>query len=290
MDNVIESVSIIPKQLYSLKNNKGNIPRKLIENIIINNKYATTIRVSEFVYTSRSYRLTSMQKYIYHLYINRTNRIFGRRSKISMEFYHMSDMRKKFDIMQNSESPVVFFPDKHTLCIISSPKIDGFIGMRLVEGDSTACCVEITFVGKNAKKYMCNIKTIMTGDKEDPSKQKTFIDASRPSKRATGNETVFYTVTIQLKNISDIIMHESGKNIIIDNIRRFTISASMYSQYSIHRRIGFLLYGKPGTGKSSLIATIIRELMQKIKDFDNSQDDSNRLYIYIYVRCSFNSS
>lgn len=199
MNNVTESVSIIPKRLYSLKNNKGNIPRKLIENIIVNNKYATTIRVSELVYTSRSYRLTSIEKYIYHLYINRTNRIFGRRSKISMEFYHMSDMRKKFDIMQNSESPVVFFPDKHTLCTISSPKIDGFIGMRLVEGDSTACCVEITFVGKNAKKYMCNIKTIMTGDKEDPSKQKTFIDASRPSKRATGNETVFYTVTIQLK-------------------------------------------------------------------------------------------
>lgn len=150
MDNVIESVSIIPKQLYSLKNNKGNIPRKLIENIIINNKYATTIRVSEFVYTSRSYRLTSMQKYIYHLYINRTNRIFGRRSKISMEFYHMSDMCKKFHIIQNSESPVVFFPDKHTLCIIPSPKIGGFIGTKLVEGDSTACCVEITFVGKNA--------------------------------------------------------------------------------------------------------------------------------------------
>lgn len=284
MNNTTENTSITPNRLYSLKNNKCSIPRKLIENIIINNKYSTTIRVYGINYDLKSYRRTSIQMYIHYLYINRVNRIFGRRSKVSMDTYDRSFKCKKFDIMQNRESPVIFFPDKHTLCIILSSKLDGFIGMRTPDSDSTSCCVEITFVGENAKKYMRNIKTIMVGDKEDSGKQKSFIEAFRPFKRVTDDVTKFNTVTIHLKNISDIIMHESSKNIIIDNIKKFTTSASIYNQYSIHRRIGFLLYGKPGTGKSSLIAAIIRELIQEVRDFNNLQnEDDNSYRVYTYT-------
>lgn len=226
MDNItITDIPTILNQLYSSKSTKNSITRKLIENIVINNKYAATMQISERAYNDRVYRGKSLRLYISHLYINRENRIVGRRNKIILSSFKSRQRSCNFELLSRNDSPIYFFPDKHTLCIIVIP-LTCFVS-RVSETSSMpeTACIEITFVGKNAKTYIRNIKTMLDERKDEDAQN--YIRIRRAVKDNRGDFNMIST-SIKQKSMNDVIIHDYNRGTILSNLNKFTVSSTIY--------------------------------------------------------------
>ena len=74
----------------------------------------------------------------------------------------------------------------------------------------------------------------------------------------------------KVKPIEDIIINDECINKITSAIDQFINDRDVYEKYGIPYRLGILLYGEPGTGKSTLIYSLALKYHRIIKYVDRS--------------------
>lgn len=91
------------------------------------------------------------------------------------------------------------------------------------------------------------------------------------------------TNTREKRPLNTIYIKNNEQYNILNDLKKFTTSKDFYIQNNIPYKRNYLLYGKPGTGKTSLIFSLASEMNYDIKIIDlSSFNDLNSLLYQIY--------
>ena len=129
--------------------------------------------------------------------------------------------------------------------------------------------ISITKLGRS-KKLFEELTNDINLKNEDNSKIKLFKMADYWN----------YLKDIRKRNLNSVFIENNKKELIINNIKKFINSEAWYIKNGIPYQYGVLLYGKPGTGKTSLIKAIASEFNYKIYYLPPSQ--------LMYIERAFN--
>lgn len=115
-----------------------------------------------------------------------------------------------------------------------------------------------TFIGANADFYLDKYKRLCTyiydarNNKRLRDSYKVVANINTDSDHGTEQYSIYMTA----KPMKDIIMDKAVKRELLNKIKTFLNSAPIYKKNHIPYRLGILLHGSPGTGKTSLAYTL----------------------------------
>ena len=132
----------------------------------------------------------------------------------------------------------------------------------------------IYIFGRHYKKYYTEMMGLIN-HKDDTDKDKT-IDIFQISGTldSSGGESLNCILTRSHKRDIDTLFYEPGvKESIVAHIDRFRANKYIYEDRNITFKTGILLYGEPGTGKSSLVKALANKYDYSIISIDMTSFD-----------------
>lgn len=124
----------------------------------------------------------------------------------------------------------------------------------------------IYIIGKNRIKYMLNLEKYLShqfSSKRDMHNLRTIMNISCMTMTEQRADTIL------LRDLDSIEINKDDKNMISNSISKFISNTDMYRKLNISHKLGIMLYGEPGCGKTSMVRAIINEIDKTINTCPN---------------------
>lgn len=141
----------------------------------------------------------------------------------------------------------ILMDDNRTICHLEPTEV------KSIDSDERVNIMKVTFIGKNAYRYMHKFTSVI---------RKNYTIHIMPKKDCG---TIFITrvtedkisvINYALCGFDDVILKDKD-NLIIKPLNSFFEARELYDQYKVTYKLGILLYGIPGTGKSTITRAIM---------------------------------
>lgn len=241
-----EKATTYKKMLSKLKSTTTNddTVKSLLKKIMLNT-------VGEHVRVTMGGDATEhVLRYVYRLNANMANNAI-----LTTITKHKTDFGGFKYVME--PSGIFLCKDKATICMISYDSIydkdfNDFMANTMLSTIGCNFAVNITFIGKMAKKYKANVIKIY--------KKHAYYKYGETGVM-TYNPLRESSVKIALRSFDSVIC--KGKPELIRSIDKFCDSKDIYNKFNIPYQMGILLYGPPGCGKTSLVRAILKYVTNK---------------------------
>lgn len=231
----------------------GNI-KKSIKDLAFNHiieRMSAPISMSRFIYMQHVY------KYIERLHKNRI-----KKGDVCLEIVNNTDKWNsiedvKFKSLLDLRDMIFLLEDKVTIC-----KIECINCYDIDDTNKPASEIRVTFIGKNA--YLERVKLIRYARKAILIPRfKTVLECRTNSAVIINNYSYNFDrgINMKCKDFDSVIM--KNKKEFIAKLDRFINNKKIYDKHEINHKLGILLYGSPGCGKTSIIKSIINYFYTK---------------------------
>lgn len=153
----------------------------------------------------------------------------------------------------------ILMKDCRTVCYLTRENIDS------QTDDSRVALYKIKFVGKNCYKYMHEIITVI----KKGYYKRSFTRSDKDSYiylNPTSPDNSSHSTKYNICSFNNVILRDK-EEALIKPLEALLNAASLYNKYNVTYKFGVLLYGVPGSGKS----TVIRAIIDKIIHTDSTK-------------------
>lgn len=171
----------------------------------------------------------------------------------------------------------VFRIDDRTFCYVGTGIYTSMLEKNYMMGVNMSLHdMNIYIFGKKMRKYAAEVENIIHSIKNSDELGIFSVTANRVGYSRSGEEDTTKSINITYEPIkprdidTTIFFSHGEKEEIIDEIDKFISMEKFYEEKQVIYKIGFIFYGIPGTGKSSLVRALSTRYNRPIISIDTT--------------------